>query len=295
MSNDDHKKAPQSPEEMLEMVGKREDMIAGEGSGGEAEGEETIAREESPSVKEVSGEEREELAREMHGKMLRGIDEDELERALDSCREVLNSHTNTMLWGAQVSPPDPLDTRNLRPSGFRTPEENDRVKEIARKGDQGFDAKIAGELDPETGTAPVSVDVPPQIVSRYTYEDKDGEVKSVNIDTTRQTASHNPEPDPDVMGYLHSAFDRKPDYEIQEVRPIDIRSHTGVKYSVKLDTMIISFTPCSVDEWVFEISTKKSWRGVISFHDSLEACVDKAKTEAKKALANDLDRLTDTP
>ena len=288
MSNDDHKKAPQSPEEMLAMIGKREDVVARDGDeredSGQAKRPETIAREEiAKGPPEISTAERpigspfgglglllQEARDRMEEEILQGSAVPE-ETLFGGCGyHTPEDHEEAKDTEEDTENRDPLaDLKEayrelcgdvLPPSGYRTPEEHEAAQDTAdSEGDQDDNAGGYIELD-------ILIEPPTS-----------------------------PEPDADVMGYLHSAFNREPDYEIQESRPIDIRSHTGVKYSVELDTMVISFTPCSADEWVFEISTKKSWRGAISFHDSLEECVDKAKDESRKVLAGDLDHLTDAP
>ena len=109
MSNDDHKKAPQSPEEMLAMIGKREDMVARGGDEGE----------DLPSIKETTEEEREELAQRKwpSGQSQTEGTEDDTENH-DPLADLKEAYRE-------------LCGDVLPPSGYRTPEENEAAQDTA--------------------------------------------------------------------------------------------------------------------------------------------------------------------
>ena len=87
-----------------------------------------------------------------------------------------------------------------------------------------------------------------------------------------------PTVDPDVMGYLHSAFDQKPGFDPDE------------GYTVPILTATLIFEKTADDLWLVEIHTEGSYN-LIEIDGPLSEATDAAKDRLREVIAEDMGRL----
>lgn len=269
MSNDDHKKAPQSPEEMLAMIGKREDMVARDGDEGEdsgqARGPETVAREQ--------------------------ID-------LETMREAIEEYEGPpegILLGDIIGEPPEIPTR-ARPIGSPfegldlTLEENEETKDAeddTENHDPLADLKeayreLCGDVLPSSGYRTPEEHEAAQDTAD-SEEDQD-RCKGIPIDHVHISIDGQPvrplkpsEPDADVMGYLHSRYGTEP----------QMRDFVEM-YDVRLSTVRLAFEPHDDDDqWYYEIDANNSFDCGYIYGELSDVC-DHVDQIAREILQDDL-------
>ena len=277
MSNDDHKKAPQSPEEMLAMIGKREDMVARGGDEGEdsgqARGPETVAREEI-----AKGPPETPIQKRPIGSPFEGLD-----LTLEDHEEAKGSEDDTENH-------DPLaDLREkykelcgdvLPPSGYRTPEENEAAQDTAdSEEDQD---RCSGKTADHTWYSGNGLGK-----KRTLWQDREATIPveehgdpigcvRLSIDGQPVKPLKPPEPDADVMGYLHSRYDTEP--QMRRLREL---------YDVRLSTVRLAFESPKDGEWYYENDTTNSFDCGYIYGELSDAC-DHVDQIAREILQDDL-------
>ena len=339
MSNDDHKKAPQSPEEMLEMIGKVRDPWG---------------REDSPPIKETTEEEREELAqRKWPSGQAKGpetvareqIDletmKDAIERFSQPCpvgppeASIRKARECEIIPGCiHHTPPPPeiptrdrpigspfdlLDTGQLPSSCYRTPEEHEETKgteddtenpdplvDLREKykelcGDvlpsSGYRTPEEHEAAQDTADSEKDQDRCSGKTTDHTWYSGNGLGKKRTLwqdrEATIPVEEHgdpigyieldiliepptSPEPDADVMGYLHSRYGTEP----------QMRDFVEM-YDVRLSTVRLAFESQDDDQWYYEIDTTNSFDCGYIYGELSDAC-DHVDQIAREILQDDL-------
>ena len=195
-------------------------------------------------------------------------------------------------------------------TGFRSKEENDRVKEIARNQiipghthhtpystpngivgrgifpSIGADAPKAAPdryrdlIRQHPHLVPVTVDHPVDGHEPREHLVGDGEIAIAGheIEGFADGGIEYHHPDPDVMGYLHSAFDIPPEHDSE----IDC-------YGVDRCSYTAYFTRAP-EYWFVEVNTENRYT-CDEIHGDLADAVDHAKEEIRSTLTADLERL----